>query len=60
MNHLILALQAWLGTRRTDERGATMVEYVLIVTAIAIVVLAGALTLGSGISSLFNSISGSL
>jgi pilus assembly protein Flp/PilA len=60
MNTFILALQAWMETRRADERGATMVEYGLIVTAIAIVVLAGALTLGSSVSSLFNSISGSL
>jgi pilus assembly protein Flp/PilA len=60
MIQLMATLQAWFLTRRADERGATMVEYGLIVTAIAIVVLAGALTLGKSVSSLFNSVSGSL
>jgi Flp pilus assembly pilin Flp len=49
-----------LATKVRPDEGATMVEYALIVVAIALVVLAGAYLLGTGISSLFNSISTSL
>jgi pilus assembly protein Flp/PilA len=38
---------------RRDEEGATMVEYGLIVAAIAMVVVIAALALGGGISTLF-------
>jgi pilus assembly protein Flp/PilA len=60
MFQLITALQAWLATRRTDERGATMVEYGLIVVAIALVVFAGATILGNSVKGLFSSIAGTL
>jgi pilus assembly protein Flp/PilA len=38
---------------RREERGATMVEYGLIVAAIALVVVAAAFLLGGAISDLF-------
>ena len=44
----------------TSDEGATMVEYGLIVALIAVVVALGAATLGTHISSLFNSIATSL
>lgn len=44
----------------TSEEGASMVEYGLLVGLIAIVVAAGATTLGGGIKGLFTSANGSL
>jgi Flp pilus assembly pilin Flp len=60
MFQIMTALQAWLATRPTDERGATMVEYGLIVVAIALAVFAGASLFGSGVQSLFSSIAGGM
>jgi Flp pilus assembly pilin Flp len=59
MLQLIATLCSLTKQDREDE-GATMVEYALIVVAIALVVLGGAYILGTGVSSLFNSIAGSL
>ena len=42
------------------EEGQTLVEYALILAFIAIVVLAAVITLGTKISSLFNSVGSSL
>ncbi len=53
-------LAAKVRAMRGSERGATMVEYALIVVLIALVVAVGAAVLGSGISSLFSSIAGTL
>jgi pilus assembly protein Flp/PilA len=44
----------------TDESGATMVEYALMVALIAVVVGVAAATLGTGIATQFTTISGSL
>jgi pilus assembly protein Flp/PilA len=60
MLQLFTALQALLGSRTTDDEGATMVEYGLIVALIAVVVALGATVLGNSVSSLFSSIAGSL
>jgi pilus assembly protein Flp/PilA len=43
-----------------DEDGATMVEYALIVAAVALVVVIGARTLGNSTSAKFNSVAGQL
>jgi pilus assembly protein Flp/PilA len=43
-----------------DEEGATMIEYALIVAAIALVVVIGARTLGDSTSAKFNSAAGQL
>jgi Flp pilus assembly pilin Flp len=59
MLQLIATLHSLVNDKRDDE-GATMVEYALIVVAIALVVLGGAYILGTGVSSLFNSIAGPL
>lgn len=60
MFHLLNTLQAWVVARRSDERGATMVEYGLMVALVAIVVAVAATTLGGGIAGLFNQANGSL
>ena len=43
-----------------DEEAATMVEYGLLVALIAMVALVGVTTLGTNLSSLFNSVSSSV
>jgi len=45
---------------RRDESGAAMVEYGLLVALIALVVAAGATTLGTDLKAMFTSIGGSL
>ncbi len=47
-------VELFLASRRGDERGATMVEYGLIVALIAVVVAVAATVLGQGVSSLFS------
>ncbi len=51
-------LQAKLGV--TSERGANMVEYVLILTLIALIVIAVVAALGSRVSTKFSSASSAL
>ncbi|WP_270886484.1 Flp family type IVb pilin [Pedococcus sp. 5OH_020] len=46
--------------RWSDEDGATAVEYGLMVALIAIVIIAAVTLLGTNLSSLFNSIAGSV
>jgi pilus assembly protein Flp/PilA len=43
-----------------DEEGATMVEYGLLVALIAMVALAAIMILGQNLSSLFNTVAGSV
>jgi pilus assembly protein Flp/PilA len=43
-----------------DESGATAIEYGLIAALIAVGIIAAATTLGGGLSTLFNNISGKL
>lgn len=60
MTNLISAIHAWMAARKTDDRGATMVEYGLMVALIAVVVAVGAGTLGGAIDTMFDTIAGSL
>jgi pilus assembly protein Flp/PilA len=50
---LFVFLQSLLTSLREEEQGATMVEYGLIVAAIAVVVGAAATTLGGEVAALF-------
>jgi pilus assembly protein Flp/PilA len=43
---------------RRDERGVVYVEYALLVTVIALVVITGASLLGTDINGLFNNVAG--
>jgi pilus assembly protein Flp/PilA len=43
-----------------NEDGATMVEYGLLVALIAMVALVGVTTLGKNLSSLYNTVAGSI
>ncbi len=49
-------LKAWLQAKFTkDERGASLVEYILLVALIALAVIAAVMFLGGNIKSKFNS-----
>ncbi len=47
----------WCGTRTTEgttmERGATAVEYILLVTLVAMMIVGALLVLGPGVAALF-------
>ena len=45
---------------RTDQRGATAIEYGLIAALIAVVIITGVTAVGTGLSSSFNTIQGNL
>jgi pilus assembly protein Flp/PilA len=61
MLQLFTVVQAWLAAvKRSDERGATMVEYGLMVALIAVVALAAVVTLGTKVSSIFDTIQSSI
>ena len=54
MTKLLVFLQSYIATRdQHEDRGATMVEYGLIVAAIALVVAGGAKLFGSALSTFF-------
>jgi pilus assembly protein Flp/PilA len=60
---LYVKLQTWftgLGERAHDERGATAVEYGLLVALIAAVIVLVVKALGSKVSSAFESVNGAL
>ena len=56
MSQTIRMLQAWMASRADDERGATMVEYGLLITLIAIVVAVSATLLGTSVVALYNTV----
>jgi pilus assembly protein Flp/PilA len=56
LDMLQTGIQQVLARFGRDETGAAMVEYGLLVGLIALVVAAGATTLGADISSLFNNV----
>jgi pilus assembly protein Flp/PilA len=60
MAQLIALVTVLNGRLRSTERGATAVEYGLIIAAIAIVVGAAAILLGPAIAGLFDEVRGSL
>jgi len=54
-------LQSFVADRvQRDDRGATAVEYGLIVTVIALVMVIGATLLGTALSDLFAAVAGAL
>ena len=61
MTKLIIFLQSYIATReQREDRGATMVEYGLIVAAIALVVVVGATVFGNALSSFFSGLASHL
>jgi pilus assembly protein Flp/PilA len=57
---MIQYLQILLNARRDDERGATAVEYGLLVALIAAVIVGVVLTLGGKINTAFTTVNDSL
>lgn len=53
-------LSAWVTSRIDDERGASLVEYALLVALIAIVCIAAVTALGESASSKFSEIDSGL
>lgn len=62
MSHALTRLQQHVvdAVQAKKERGATMVEYALLVAFIAIVALVGVKVLGTTLSSFFSDIAGDL
>jgi pilus assembly protein Flp/PilA len=62
MSQVFTFLQAWVASRVSvsDERGATMVEYGLMVALIAVVVAVAAAVLGTNIAALFTDVAGDI
>ena len=59
-SNLLASVQNYLEQARRDDRGATMVEYGLLVALIAVVVVPALLILGPAIVTLFTGIAGNL
>jgi len=53
-------LATWLRSRTDDERGASLVEYALLVALIAVVCIAAVTLLGGNASQKFNSVATSI
>jgi pilus assembly protein Flp/PilA len=53
-------LANWLRARFDDERGASLVEYALLVALIAVVCIAAITLLGTAASSKFSTVAGSI
>ena len=60
MMQFISLMLARMTAARDDDRGATMVEYGLLVALIAVVVAVGAGLLGDGIDALFDEVTAQL
>jgi pilus assembly protein Flp/PilA len=58
--NLLTSVQTFAERIRRDERGATMVEYGLLIALIAVVVVPALLILGPAIVALFTGVAGSL
>jgi pilus assembly protein Flp/PilA len=57
---MIQYLQILLNTRRDDERGASAVEYGLLVALIAFVIIGAVTLIGGNLTTLFTNVAGSL
>ncbi len=53
---MLLALSALLPRLRADERGATAIEYGLIVSLIALVIIVAVALVGTNLSTIFNTV----
>ncbi len=60
MTKFLVSLQSILNSLRTDDEGATAVEYGLIVSLIAVVIIAAVTAVGLALQGTFNNIAGSL
>jgi len=57
---LYIAMQSKIQSMLKDEKGATMVEYALMVALVAVIAIAAVTLLGTNVASRFNQIAGSI
>jgi len=57
---MYIAMQSRMQSMLKDEKGATMVEYALMVALIAIIAMVGAGTLGTNVNGAFTTIAGKI
>ena len=60
MLKLLVSLQTLAGQLRRDDRGATAVEYGLMVSLIAVVIIAAVTLVGTKLSGIFNAVATAL
>jgi pilus assembly protein Flp/PilA len=60
MEKLFIFIQSYFASREDEDRGATMVEYGILVAVIAVTVMAAAIVLGDAIADLFNTVAGAI
>jgi pilus assembly protein Flp/PilA len=60
MEKLFVAILSLFTPHEDEDRGATMVEYGIMVAVIAVVVMAAAILLGEAIRDLFNGVAGAI
>lgn len=60
MLQFLFTLQSFIADRKNDDKGATAVEYGLMVALIAVAIIAAVTLLGGNLTTLFNSIAGKL
>lgn len=53
-------VQALINSMRTEEEGATAVEYGLMVSLIAVVIITAVALIGTNLSTMFNGVAGRL
>lgn len=58
MTQYLIALTALMTAKRDDERGATAVEYGLMVVLIAVAIITAVTLLGGNLAALFNDVAG--
>ena len=56
MTKLVTKAQTWVASRKTDEEGAALVEYGLLVGLIAVVCIAAVTALGGNIAAYFGAV----
>lgn len=60
MIEMYVAMQSKMQSMVKDEKGATMVEYALMVALIAVVAMAGVTLIGTGTLGTFTNVAGSI
>lgn len=60
MSKFVAFVQSWMVSLEDRERGATMVEYGLMLALIAVVCLTAVALIGTNAKGMFNTIAGSL
>ncbi len=60
MTKFYATLLSFVAAPKRDEKGATAVEYGLLVALIAAVIIAGVVLLGDNLLALFNSVGGTI